>query len=73
MCALPVSVYISQYAADEGICCGCYSYICYLVFQLYTHHDLFIGEGEDEEPVMTLVGSLTALTAITALVALASE
>lgn len=48
-------------------------YACYLVFQLRTHHDLFCGEDEDEEPVMTFPGAIAVLTGITVTVAICSE
>lgn len=49
------------------------SYICYLVFQLKTHHDLFEGEGDDEQPMMSLFTAMTLLTIITVIVAFCSE
>lgn len=48
-------------------------YGCYLVFQLRTHHDLFCGDDDDEEPVMTFPGALAVLTGITVTVAVCSE
>lgn len=48
-------------------------YGCYLYFQLCTHHDLFCGDDEDEEPVMTFPGALAVLAGITAAVAVCSE
>lgn len=49
-------------------------YFCFLGFQLYTHHDLFVGEEEEEEePVMTIYGAFAALTAISIAVAVSSE
>lgn len=48
-------------------------YACYLYFQLRTHHDMFCGDDEDEEPVMTFPGALAVLTGITVAVAVCSE
>ncbi len=49
------------------------SYICYLVFQLKTHTELFKGEDDDAQPMLTLGTSIGLLTAITAVVAVCSE
>ncbi len=48
-------------------------YICYLVFQLRTHNDIFTGDNEESEPEMTMVGAFTALALITVTVATCSE
>ena len=50
-------------------------YVCYLAFQLHTHHSLFQGEddGEAEEPVLSLPAALLMLAGVTALVAACSE
>lgn len=47
-------------------------YMLFLVFQLYTHADLFGGE-EDEEPAMSVISSALLLFAATAVVAYCSE
>ncbi len=47
--------------------------MCYLFFQLRTHHDIFCGDDEDEEPVMTFPGALAVLAGITVAVATCSE
>ncbi len=58
------------------------SYALYLVFQLYTHADMFDevegdhpdgGEEDEEEPQLSLPAALLMLTAITVCVAFASE
>lgn len=57
------------------------SYLCYLAFSLYTHHDLFAIEGEEEgeseeeeeERQMSIPGSIVCLTIITILIAISSE
>lgn len=66
--------------AVEGAVCLCVNvctwpcrYACYLYFQLRTHHDMFCGDDEDEEPVMTFPGALAVLTGITVAVAVCSE
>ncbi|KAI3431863.1 hypothetical protein D9Q98_010614 [Chlorella vulgaris] len=50
-------------------------YLCYLLFQLGTHHHLFQGSPADDEevPALSLAGALACLTAITAIVAVNSE
>ncbi|KAL6756794.1 CAX family of cation antiporter, membrane protein [Haematococcus lacustris] len=53
-------------------------YVCYLVFTLGTHKELFAEEegeeGEEAEvPVLTVTGALLTLTAISVLVAIHSE
>ncbi len=48
-------------------------YALYLFWQLRTHSDLFMGDDDGDEPVMTLGGALLGLTAITATVAFCSE
>ena len=49
-------------------------YVCYLAFQLHTHHNLFQGDdGDEEEPVLSLPAALLMLAGITALVAFCSE
>lgn len=51
---------------------GC-SYVCYLIFQLKTHHDLFEGEGDEEEPMLSITTAMFMLALITIIVAIASE
>lgn len=48
-------------------------YISYLCFQLGTHRHLFTGEGDGEEPVLSLPSAVVLLVAISAIVAIASE
>ncbi|EFJ40822.1 Ca2+/H+ antiporter, cation antiporter, membrane protein [Volvox carteri f. nagariensis] len=48
-------------------------YMCYLVFQLKTHTELFKGDDDDAVPMLTLGTSIGLLTAITAVVAVCSE
>jgi len=51
-------------------------YVAYLVFSLYTHHDLFAGDDDDEEeevPELSVTGAMTMLTAITAMITLSSN
>lgn len=62
-----------QHIVFAGCVCLSHRYACYLVFQLRTHHDLFCGEDEDEEPVMTFPGAIAVLTGITVTVAICSE
>lgn len=52
--------------------CTC-SYVCYLVFQLRTHHDLFEGEGDEEEPMLSIFTAMGLLALITGVVAMNSE
>ncbi len=49
-------------------------YLCYLVFQLGTHHDLFADNSseEGEVPALSLSGSMACLTLITLIVAACS-
>lgn len=71
MCLL-TNVYAECLLIIGCVCLSC-RYACYLVFQLRTHHDLFCGEDEDEEPVMTFPGAIAVLTGITVAVAVCSE
>lgn len=49
-------------------------YVCYLVFQLKTHKDLFVEEGEEEEEPRLSVGmAFSLLLIITVIVAFSSE
>lgn len=48
-------------------------YACYLVFQLYTHRDLFVSEESDEEPALSLVAATSLLASISVIVAFSSE
>jgi Ca2+:H+ antiporter len=49
--------------------------VCYLVFQLKTHHDMFTSEDEenDEQPALSVSASISMLTVITLVVACCSE
>lgn len=48
-------------------------YVLFLIFQLYTHADVFMGEEEEEEPPMSPVASCMLLFGATCLVAFCSE
>ena len=51
-------------------------YMCYLLFQLKTHNNLFDNEDDGEgsqQPSLSLLAALGALAGITAIVAVASE
>jgi Ca2+:H+ antiporter len=48
-------------------------YVCYLVFQLKTHHDLFTNSDEEDEPIMSLPFAIGVLAVITVIVAVCSE
>ena len=48
-------------------------YVCYLAFQLYTHHELFCNEDDADEPNMSLGCAVIMLTIITAIVSVSSE
>ena len=49
------------------------SYVCYLVFQLKTHHELFADGEEDDPPSLSILAAVLSLTVITAIVAGCSE
>ena len=50
-------------------------YLCYLLFQLKTHNNLFDNDDEEAstQPALSLLAALGALAGITAIVAVASE
>lgn len=49
-------------------------YLAYMIFQLYTHHDLFTGgQDEEEQPIMSIPCAVLLLTIITFLVGISSE
>jgi Ca2+:H+ antiporter len=48
-------------------------YLCYLFFQLKTHHSMFVEEDSGEQPSLSLVAAIGMLGAITAVVAVSSE
>lgn len=48
-------------------------YICYLLFQLKTHGEMFVGDDDQETPSLSLAGALVTLAGITIVVAISSE
>ncbi|EFN51117.1 hypothetical protein CHLNCDRAFT_37529 [Chlorella variabilis] len=49
------------------------SYLCYLFFQLGTHHDLFAVGASASVPALSLAGAMACLTLITVIVAACSD
>jgi len=60
---------VSRVCSCIIICC----YIAYLIFQLYTHIDLFVDEESDEEPQITIKASFVMLFIVTILISVSSE
>mmetsp|Transcript_62255 Transcript_62255/g.145993 ORF Transcript_62255/g.145993 Transcript_62255/m.145993 type:complete len:420 (-) Transcript_62255:74-1333(-) len=58
--------------ASSGVVAG--AYVCFLIFQLFTHSDMFAGgEDEEEEATMSACSSIVLLLAATVAVACCSE
>lgn len=57
---------------DERMRMRC-RYLCYLMFQLKTHKDLFASEESEDQPALSLAGALLLLSTITVIVAVCSE